>query len=98
MPETAFLITAFVTLFVVIDPPGMVPMFIALTQGMAPGHRRAVALRACVIAAMLLSLFGLFPGAPIRLRQTRPVPVISLGETELALDRTVAANIQVELV
>lgn len=48
--------------------------------------------------ALHLSLFGLFPGAPIRLRQTRPVPVISLGETELALDRTVAANIQVELV
>lgn len=48
--------------------------------------------------ALQLNLFGLFPGAPIRLRQTRPVPVISLGETELALDRSVAANIQVELV
>ena len=34
MPETAFLITAFATLFVVIDPPGLVPMFIALTRGM----------------------------------------------------------------
>ncbi|MEO5613577.1 MAG: MarC family protein, partial [Cypionkella sp.] len=29
---TAFLITAFATLFVVIDPPGLVPLFIALTQ------------------------------------------------------------------
>ena len=36
MPETAFLITAFATLFVVIDPPGLVPMFIALTRGMGP--------------------------------------------------------------
>lgn len=58
MIETGFLITAFVTLFVVIDPPGLVPMFIALTQGMTPEHRRAVARRACVIAAILLALFG----------------------------------------
>jgi multiple antibiotic resistance protein len=56
--DHGFLITAFVTLFVVIDPPGLVPMFIALTQGMTPEHRRAVARRACVIAAILLALFG----------------------------------------
>lgn len=60
MIETGFLITAFVTLFVVIDPPGLVPMFIALTQGMTPEHRRALARRACGIAAILLTLFGLF--------------------------------------
>lgn len=57
MPEPAFLITAFATLFVVIDPPGLVPLFIALTQGMDPAHRR-LALRACLIAAFLLTLFG----------------------------------------
>jgi multiple antibiotic resistance protein len=57
--DSGFLITAFVTLFVVIDPPGLVPMFIALTQGMTPEHRRALARRACVIAAALLALFGL---------------------------------------
>jgi multiple antibiotic resistance protein len=59
MIETSFLITAFATLFVVIDPPGLVPMFIALTQGMSPERRRAMALRACIIAAVLLTLFGL---------------------------------------
>lgn len=59
MPETAFLITAFATLFVVIDPPGLVPLFIALTQGMTPEHRRRLALRACLIAAGLLLMFGL---------------------------------------
>lgn len=57
--EAAFLVTAFATLFVVIDPPGLVPLFIALTRGMAPDRRRAMALRACVIAAVLLTLFGL---------------------------------------
>ena len=59
MPETAFLITAFVTLFVVIDPPGLVPLFIALTRGMDPARRRAMAQRACLIAAVLLLVFGL---------------------------------------
>lgn len=59
MPETAFLITAFATLFVVIDPPGLVPLFIALTRGMEPQRRRAMAQRACVIAAVLLLIFGL---------------------------------------
>ncbi len=60
MPETAFLITAFATLFVVIDPPGLVPMFIALTRGMSAERRRAMARRACIIASVLLTAFGLF--------------------------------------
>lgn len=59
MPESAFLITAFATLFVVIDPPGLVPLFIALTRGMGPEKRQAMARRACLIAAALLLLFGL---------------------------------------
>jgi multiple antibiotic resistance protein len=58
MIEAGFLITAFATLFVVIDPPGLVPMFIALTRGMSVERRRAMATRACVIAAILLLLFG----------------------------------------
>jgi multiple antibiotic resistance protein len=57
--DTAFLITAFATLFVVIDPPGLVPMFIALTSGMDRAHRATMARRACVIAFVLLTLFGL---------------------------------------
>ncbi len=54
-----FLITAFATLFVVIDPPGLVPLFIALTRGMSDERRRAMALRACLIASALLLMFGL---------------------------------------
>ena len=59
MITSAFLITAFATLFVVIDPPGLVPLFIALTRGMSAERRRAMAQRACTIAAVLLLLFGL---------------------------------------
>ncbi|MBC7133880.1 MAG: MarC family protein [Roseovarius sp.] len=56
--DTAFLITAFVTLFVIIDPIGMTPLFVALTRGMGPSRRRAIAVRACVTAALLLILFA----------------------------------------
>lgn len=57
--DMAFLITAFATLFVVIDPPGLIPLFIALTPGMSPAQRRAIGLRACLVAIGILTLFGL---------------------------------------
>ncbi|WCR12103.1 MarC family protein [Paracoccus stylophorae] len=52
-------ITAFVTLFVVIDPIGLAPIFIALTPGRTAVQRNRIGLRAVVIAAILLTLFGL---------------------------------------
>ncbi|MDC0737300.1 MarC family protein [Cognatishimia sp. SS12] len=58
--DTAFLITAFATLFVIIDPVGLMPIFIALTPGATPQQRRAIAIRACVIAFGILSLFAFF--------------------------------------
>lgn len=56
--DPAFLISAFVTLFVVIDPIGLTPIFIALTPGMTANQRRAIAVRATAIAAGLLFLFA----------------------------------------
>ncbi len=58
--DTVFLISAFTTLFVVIDPIGLTPIFIALTQGITKQQRRAIALRASVIALLLLTLFAFF--------------------------------------
>lgn len=52
-------ITAFVTLFVVIDPVGLAPIFIALTPDMSAAERRRIGLRALVVAAILLMIFGL---------------------------------------
>lgn len=57
--DPQFYLTALVTLFVIVDPIALAPLFIALTQGMSVAHRRAVAFRACVIAAVLMTLFGL---------------------------------------
>ncbi|SFA73386.1 multiple antibiotic resistance protein [Poseidonocella pacifica] len=56
--DSAFLITAFVTMFVIIDPIGLAPVFITLTQGTDAAHRRAVAIRATLIAAIILTLFA----------------------------------------
>jgi multiple antibiotic resistance protein len=58
--DTTFLISAFVTLFVIIDPVGLTPMFVALTQGMSANARRGIAFRACATAAVLLTLFAAF--------------------------------------
>ena len=57
MTELTALVGAFTTLFIIIDPPGLAPVFIALTQGMAPAKRRAIAVRACVVAAILMMVF-----------------------------------------
>lgn len=64
MPDIAFLAAAFVTLFVIIDPIGLAPLFIPLSAGMDARQRRSVGLRACVIAAALLAVFG-FAGETI---------------------------------
>ena len=59
------IVTAFATLFVVIDPLGLVPLFIALTPGMARQKRLTVGLRACLIAAGVLTLFGVLGEAAL---------------------------------
>jgi MarC family membrane protein len=50
---------AFTTLFVVIDPLGLVPVLLALTAGMAAAERRKMALKGALIAGLILLGFGL---------------------------------------
>ena len=50
-----FLISALVTLVVVVDPLGLVPSFVAITHGLPDRSRRAVALRACILAVAILA-------------------------------------------
>lgn len=57
--ELTFYISVFVTLFVVIDPIGLAPLYVALTSGEDTARRRAIAMRACVLSVALLTLFGL---------------------------------------
>jgi multiple antibiotic resistance protein len=53
-----FLASALVTLLVTLDPPGLAPIFLSLTQGMSRVERRQVAIRACIIAFGILAFFG----------------------------------------
>ena len=53
-------ISAFVTLFVVIDPPGCAPIYASLTTGASAAQRRAMAIRATIIAGCILVFFAMF--------------------------------------
>jgi multiple antibiotic resistance protein len=53
-------LSAFVTLFVVIDPPGCAPIYASLTSGASAAQRRAMAIRATGIAAAILLVFALW--------------------------------------
>ncbi len=49
-----FAISALLTLFVVVDPVGLTPTFLAVTHGLPRAARRSVALRASLIAGAIL--------------------------------------------
>ncbi len=53
-------ISAVITFFVVIDPPGCAPIYAGLTTGASPGHVRAMAVRAVMVATIILLVFALF--------------------------------------
>ena len=55
--EFEFLLTSFVALFIIIDPIGLTPVFIAITHGMDDSLRRKVALRSVLVSAFVISLF-----------------------------------------
>ena len=48
-------LTAFVTLLVVVDPIGIAPAFVSVTQGFPAATRRAVGIRAALIATIILA-------------------------------------------
>ena len=50
----------FVTLFVIMDPPGVIPLFLSLTGGRTPAVRRRVAWQAALVAFLVITLFALF--------------------------------------
>jgi multiple antibiotic resistance protein len=49
-----FAVSAFITLFVVVDPVAMAPTFLVVTTGMPRASRQSVALRASVTAGAIL--------------------------------------------
>ena len=59
-----FGLAAFVTLLVVVDPPGVVPIFVALTSNEQPARRRRILIRA-VLIAFGVALFFLVAGRAV---------------------------------
>lgn len=59
-------LSAFATLFVVIDPPGCAPIYAGLTKGATHVQQRAMAIRAVMIASAILLVFALVGEALLR--------------------------------
>ncbi|MGV2494857.1 MarC family protein [Pelagerythrobacter aerophilus] len=53
-------VSAFVTLFVVIDPPGCAPIYAGLTKDASAAQRRNMAIRATLLAGVILIAFAFF--------------------------------------
>jgi len=58
MSESAFFAAAVATIFSVVDPVGIAPLFLALTPAVSPGERLRVMRRATVVSAVILLLFA----------------------------------------
>ncbi len=56
-------VASFVALFVVVDPPGLAPVFASLVDGTPNTHKRAMAIRGSVVATAILVFFA-FVGEP----------------------------------
>ena len=53
-------LSAFITLFVVIDPPGCAPIYAGLSASASPVQKRSMAIRAVVVASLILVVFAAF--------------------------------------
>ena len=58
--EVPLFVSTFMTLFVIADPFGNLPVFLALTSRMTPKERRTAAWQAAATSLAVLTIFGLF--------------------------------------
>ncbi|WP_378951125.1 MarC family protein [Mesorhizobium sp. ANAO-SY3R2] len=66
MPLFDSVFNAFVTILVTIDPPGLAPLFLAVTRGMNREQRLQVSVRASIIAFAVLALFAIAGAAILK--------------------------------
>nr|WP_035697612.1 MarC family protein [Glycomyces tenuis] len=59
MGELEYVLTVGVTLFVIMDPPGIVPIYLALTGAMDQRERNRAALQATALSLGVITLFAL---------------------------------------
>ena len=58
--DVVLLTEVFVTLFVIMDPPGTIPVFLSLTSGRSPATIRKAAWQAVAVSFLVIVLFALF--------------------------------------
>ena len=58
--DLKFFIEVFVTLFVIMDPPGTIPLFLSLTSGRSHRMRKRAAWQAVTVAFFVITVFALF--------------------------------------
>jgi len=58
--DVKFFIEVFVTLFVIMDPPGTIPLFLSLTSGRTHRLRKRAAWQAVTVAFFVIVVFALF--------------------------------------
>lgn len=63
---TDIFVSTFVTLFVIMDPVGTIPVFLSLTAGQSPGKQRRAAVLAVAVSFLVITIFALFGQAILR--------------------------------
>lgn len=58
--NTVLLVEVFVTLFVIMDPVGTIPIFLSLTSGRAPATARKAAWQAVAVSFFVITVFAFF--------------------------------------
>ena len=58
--DTTIFVSTFITLVVILDPPGAVPIFLALTGSLTKTQRNVAARRASLVAVLVIAMFALF--------------------------------------
>jgi multiple antibiotic resistance protein len=58
--DLEILVSMFVTLLVIMDPPGILPVFLGLTKSLTHKQRVAAARRAALVALGVITAFGVF--------------------------------------
>jgi len=58
--DTTIFLSTFITLVVILDPPGAVPIFLALTASLTRTQRNVAARRASLVAVLVIAMFALF--------------------------------------
>lgn len=60
MDALQLFVSVFITLLVIMDPPGAIPIFLSLTSGFRPEQRAQAAFRAAAVALLVIGIFALF--------------------------------------